>query len=91
MLSGYFTYFDKELKKPDCTLEILWREYLQKHRSKILALILLTKYQNKIHSFPIGNYPTSSYRFSRNVWNRLSTTRSDWGVPAVRTLIVYAA
>ncbi len=30
-LSGYFTYFDKELKKPGCTRETLWREYLQKH------------------------------------------------------------
>jgi len=30
-LSGYFTYFDKELKKPGCTREVLWREYLQKH------------------------------------------------------------
>ncbi len=30
-LSGYFTYFDKELKKPGCTREALWREYLQKH------------------------------------------------------------
>ena len=30
-LSGYFTYFDKELKKPGCTREALWGEYLQKH------------------------------------------------------------
>ncbi len=30
-LSGYFNYFDKELKKPGCTREVLWREYLQKH------------------------------------------------------------
>ncbi len=30
-LSGYFIYFDKELKKPGCTRETLWREYLQKH------------------------------------------------------------
>jgi len=30
-LSGYFTYFDKELKKPGCTREALWREYFQKH------------------------------------------------------------
>ena len=30
-LSEYFTYFDKELKKPGCTREALWREYLQKH------------------------------------------------------------
>jgi len=30
-LSGYFNYFDKELKKPGCTRETLWREYLQKH------------------------------------------------------------
>jgi len=32
VLSGYFTYFEKELKKPGCTREILWRDYLQKHR-----------------------------------------------------------
>ncbi len=31
VLSGYFTYFDKELKKPGCTREFLWKEYLQKH------------------------------------------------------------
>ncbi len=31
VLSSYFTYFEKELKKPGCTREILWKEYLQKH------------------------------------------------------------
>jgi transposase len=31
ILSGYFTYFEKELKKPGCTREALWREYLQRH------------------------------------------------------------
>jgi transposase len=31
ILSGYFTYFEKELKKPGCTREVLWREYLVKH------------------------------------------------------------
>ena len=31
ILSGYFTYFEKELKKPGCTRETLWREYLNKH------------------------------------------------------------
>ncbi len=31
ILSGYFTYFEKELKKPGCTREALWREYLLKH------------------------------------------------------------
>ena len=30
-LSKYFNYFEKELKKPGCTLEILWREYIEKH------------------------------------------------------------
>jgi len=30
-LSGYFTYFEKELRKPGCTREILWRAYLQRH------------------------------------------------------------
>ena len=31
ILSGYFLYFEKELKKPGCTREALWREYLNKH------------------------------------------------------------
>jgi len=31
ILSGYFLYFDKELKKPGGTREALWREYLSKH------------------------------------------------------------
>jgi len=31
ILSGYFTYFGQELKKPGCTRETLWKEYLQKH------------------------------------------------------------
>ena len=31
ILSGYFTYFERELKKPGCTREVLWREYIQKH------------------------------------------------------------
>jgi len=26
MLSSFFTYFEKELKKPGCTLQVLWRE-----------------------------------------------------------------
>ena len=30
-LRGYFNYFGRELKKPGCTREALWREYLQKH------------------------------------------------------------
>jgi len=29
--SEYLPYFDKELKKPGCTREQLWREYLTKH------------------------------------------------------------
>ena len=29
-LSSQFTYFEQELKKPGCTRETLWREYLQK-------------------------------------------------------------
>jgi len=29
--SEYLPYFDKELKKPGCTREHLWREYLSKH------------------------------------------------------------
>ncbi|NPD48399.1 transposase, partial [Lentimicrobium sp. S6] len=29
--SDYLSYFDKELKKPGCTREQLWREYLAKH------------------------------------------------------------
>jgi len=31
VLSGYFTYFEKELTKPGCTRQTLWGEYLQKH------------------------------------------------------------
>ena len=31
ILSGYFSYFETELKKPGCTREVLWREYLVKH------------------------------------------------------------
>jgi transposase len=31
ILSGYFSYFERELKKPGCTREALWREYLNKH------------------------------------------------------------
>ena len=31
ILAGYFSYFEKELKKPGCTREVLWREYLNKH------------------------------------------------------------
>ena len=31
ILSGYFTYFEGELKKTGCTRETLWREYIQKH------------------------------------------------------------
>ena len=31
VLSGYFSYFEKELTKPGCTREKLWEEYLQKH------------------------------------------------------------
>lgn len=30
-LSAYFSYFEKELKKPGCTREVLWKEYLRKH------------------------------------------------------------
>ncbi len=30
-LVSYFPYFSKELKKPGCTLQILWQEYLAKH------------------------------------------------------------
>ena len=30
-LSAYFTYFQKELKKPGCTREVLWKAYLEKH------------------------------------------------------------
>ena len=30
-LSSRFAYFEQELKKPGCTRETLWREYLQKH------------------------------------------------------------
>ncbi len=31
ILSGYFPYFEKELKKPGCTRLVLWREYTTKH------------------------------------------------------------
>lgn len=31
VLAGYFPYFDKELKKPGCTLLTLWKEYKQQH------------------------------------------------------------
>jgi len=31
ILSRYFTYFERELKKPGCTREALWREYMNKH------------------------------------------------------------
>ena len=31
VLSDYFTYFEREMKKPGCTREALWREYLRKH------------------------------------------------------------
>jgi len=31
ILSGYFSYFERELKRPGCTQEALWREYLNKH------------------------------------------------------------
>ena len=31
ILSSYFNHFDSELKKPGCTLETLWKEYLYKH------------------------------------------------------------
>lgn len=30
-LSSYFSYFQMELKKPGCTRQILWKEYLTKH------------------------------------------------------------
>jgi len=30
-LSQHFSYFEKELKKPGCTQQVLWREYLEKH------------------------------------------------------------
>ncbi|MDD2323801.1 MAG: hypothetical protein PHQ69_09310 [Bacteroidales bacterium] len=31
VLAAQFTYFQKELKKPGCTRETLWCEYLQKY------------------------------------------------------------
>jgi len=31
ILSGYFSYFETELKKPGCTRQVLWQEYLNKH------------------------------------------------------------
>ena len=30
-LSVYFNYFLQELKKPGCTRQVLWKEYLEKH------------------------------------------------------------
>lgn len=30
-LAQYFSYFKDELKKPGCTLQVLWQEYLNKH------------------------------------------------------------
>lgn len=30
-LSGYFSYFRQELKKPGCTRDALWKEYLERH------------------------------------------------------------
>jgi len=30
-LNTYYSYFQSELKKPGCTRQTLWREYLQKH------------------------------------------------------------
>lgn len=30
-LSAYFPYFEKELRKPGCTQQTLWKEYLLKH------------------------------------------------------------
>lgn len=30
-LVSYFSYFSRELKKPGCTLRVLWQEYLEKH------------------------------------------------------------
>jgi len=60
----------------------------QNTRNITLTFILPSKYQNKIHSFPIGKFPTSFCRFSRKSRDRLSTSRSDWAVPAIRTLIV---
>jgi len=36
ILSGYFTYFRLELKKPGCTRETLWKEYVQKHPGSII-------------------------------------------------------
>ena len=32
-LSGQFEYFRKELKKPGCTRQVLWQEYLNQHPS----------------------------------------------------------
>jgi len=31
ILAGYFSYFERELKRPGCTREVLWREYMNKH------------------------------------------------------------
>jgi hypothetical protein len=31
-LSGYFSYFEKELCKPGCTLQALWKEYITSHQ-----------------------------------------------------------
>lgn len=30
-LSSYFLYFERELKKPGCTQQTLWKEYIEKH------------------------------------------------------------
>ena len=31
LLASYFPYYGKELRKPGCTLQTLWNEYLEKH------------------------------------------------------------
>jgi len=53
ILSGYFTYFDKELKKPGCTRETLWKEYLQKHPGGYGSTQFnehLNRWQEKVHA-----------------------------------------
>lgn len=30
-LSSFFSYFEQELKKPGCTLQVLWRNYIDRH------------------------------------------------------------
>lgn len=30
-LSSFFSYFEQELKKPGCTLQVLWRDYFDRH------------------------------------------------------------